>query len=216
MSAAIRRLRRPWTVLSRAWGSFAPTAHNPMGGICPCGPNKRLSGRLSSRTRKLVRAGRHSPSTEAVGRFRLRLWRSCPRRTPRPPSHSSTAGMSYRIRSAFFPKRKFYGQANRACITCNTYSVPYKGKTLKKTPFSKMTEYTDTSVYYILYFPYFPVPQPVEKCIQLQLIQTELDPVIGVTTPCLVTIRSQLSLFVFSQAPKRPHRRRGWCYTPKP
>ena len=84
MSAAIRRLRRPWTVLSRAWGSFVPTAHNPMGGIRPCGPNKRLSGRLSSRTRKLVRAGRHSPSTEAVGRFRLRSWRSCPRRTPRP------------------------------------------------------------------------------------------------------------------------------------
>ena len=49
-----------------------------------------------------------------------------------PPSHSSTAGMSYRIRSAFFPKRKFYGQANRACITCNTYSVPYKGKPSKK------------------------------------------------------------------------------------
>ena len=49
-----------------------------------------------------------------------------------PPSHSFTAGMSYRIRSAFFPKRKFYGQVNRARITCNTYSVPYKGKTLKK------------------------------------------------------------------------------------
>ena len=65
-------------------------------------------------------------------------------------SHSSTAGMPYRIRSAFFPKRKFYGQANRACITCNTYSVPYKGKPLKKTPFSKITEYTDTFMYYIL------------------------------------------------------------------
>ena len=61
-----------------------------------------------------------------------------------------------------------------------------------------MGEYTDTSVYYILYFPYFPVPQPVEKCIQLQLIQTELDPVIGVTTPCLVTIPLRLSLLVFS------------------
>ena len=48
-----------------------------------------------------------------------------------PPSHSSTAGMSYRIRSAFFPKWKFYGQVERACITCNTYSVPYKGKDLK-------------------------------------------------------------------------------------
>ena len=44
----------------------------------------------------------------------------------------SAADTSCRIRSAFFPKRKFYGQANRACITCNTYSVPYKGKTLKK------------------------------------------------------------------------------------
>ena len=31
-----------------------------------------------------------------------------------------------------FPKRKVYGQANRACITCNTYSPAYKGKTLKK------------------------------------------------------------------------------------
>ena len=31
-----------------------------------------------------------------------------------------------------FPKRKFYGQANHACITCNTYSVPYKGKSPKK------------------------------------------------------------------------------------
>ena len=81
---AIRRLRRPWTVLSRAWGSFVPTAHDLMGGIRPCGPNKRLSGRLSSRTRNFVRAGRHSPFTEAVGRFRLRSWRSCPRRTPRP------------------------------------------------------------------------------------------------------------------------------------
>ena len=36
-----------------------------------------------------------------------------------------------------------------------------------------MGEYTDTSVYYIPYFLYFPVPQPVEKCIQSQLIQTE-------------------------------------------
>ena len=36
-----------------------------------------------------------------------------------------------------------------------------------------MGEYTDTFICYILYFPYFPVPQPVEKCIQSQLIQTE-------------------------------------------
>jgi len=42
-----------------------------------------------------------------------------------------------------------------------------------------MGEYTDTSVYYIPYFPYFPVPQPVEKCIQLQLIQTEYTARIG-------------------------------------
>ena len=67
-----------------------------------------------------------------------------------------------------------------------------------------MTEYTDTSVYYILYFPYFPVPQPVEKCIQLQLIQTELDPVIGVTTPCLVTVSSRFGSIVFSRAPLPP------------
>ena len=44
----------------------------------------------------------------------------------------SAADTSCRIRSAFFPKRKVYGQANRACITCNTYSVPYKGKDPKK------------------------------------------------------------------------------------
>ena len=55
---------------------------------------------------------------------------------------------------------------------------PIKEKT-QKTPFSKITEYTDTSVYYILYFPYFPVPQPVEKCIQFQLIQTEYTARIG-------------------------------------
>ena len=42
-----------------------------------------------------------------------------------------------------------------------------------------MGEYTDTSVYYILCFPYFPVPQPVEKCIQSQLIQTEYTVRIG-------------------------------------
>ena len=34
-------------------------------------------------------------------------------------------------------------------------------------------------MYYILYFPYFPVPQPVEKCIQSQLIQTEYTARIG-------------------------------------
>ena len=42
-----------------------------------------------------------------------------------------------------------------------------------------MGEYNDTSVYYILYFPYFPVPQPVEKCIQFQLIQTGYTACIG-------------------------------------
>ena len=46
-----------------------------------------------------------------------------------------------------------------------------------------MGEYTDTSVYYILYFPYFPVPQPVEKCIQSQLIQTEYTARIGEYRP---------------------------------
>ena len=61
----------------------------------------------------------------------------------------------------------------RVVFTCNTYSAAYKGKPRKKTPFPKITEYTDTSVYYIPYFPYFPVPQPVEKCIQSRLIQTE-------------------------------------------
>ena len=66
MSAAIRRPHRPWTVLSRAWGSFAPTAHDPMAGIRPCGPDERPSGRLSSQTRKLVRADRHLPSTTAI------------------------------------------------------------------------------------------------------------------------------------------------------
>ena len=34
-------------------------------------------------------------------------------------------------------------------------------------------------MYYILYFPYFPVPQPVEKCIQFRLIQTEYTARIG-------------------------------------
>ena len=45
------------------------TAHDLMGGICPCGPNKRLSGRLSSRTRELVHVGRHSPPTPPVNGF---------------------------------------------------------------------------------------------------------------------------------------------------
>ena len=64
-------------------------------------------------------------------------------------------------------------------FTCNTYSPAYKGKGPKKTPFSKISEYTDTFICYILYFPYFPVPQPVEKCIQSQLIQTEHTARIG-------------------------------------
>ena len=42
-----------------------------------------------------------------------------------------------------------------------------------------MGEYTDTFICYILYFPYFPVPQPVEKCIQSRLIQTEYTARIG-------------------------------------
>ena len=44
----------------------------------------------------------------------------------------STADTSCRIRSAFFPKWKFYEQVERACITCNTYSAAYKGKPSKK------------------------------------------------------------------------------------
>ena len=46
-----------------------------------------------------------------------------------------------------------------------------------------MGEYTDTSVYYIPYFLYFPVPQPVKKCIQSQLIQTEYTACIGEYKP---------------------------------
>ena len=167
MSAAIRRLRRPWTVLSRAWGSFVPTAHNPMGGIRPCGPNKRPSERLSSQTRK-----------------------TCPRRPPfaihgggwtvpastmaimsaadaAPPSHSSTAGMSYRIRSAFFPKRKFYEQVGRACITCNTYSPAYKGKEPKNSlsPKSLNTLIHQCITFYIfLIFQYLSLWKSVFSC----------------------------------------------------
>ena len=55
---------------------------------------------------------------------------------------------------------------------------PIKGKA-QKTPFSKIGEYTDTFICYILCFPYFPVSQPVEKCIQSQLIQTEYTARIG-------------------------------------
>ena len=121
---AIRRLRRPWTVLSRAWGSFAPTAHNPMGGIYPCGPNKRPSKRFSSRTRKLVRAGRHSPSTEAVGR--LRSWRPCPRRTPR----------LFRIRlfpteTHFFRNGKFTDRRGAPVSPVTRIQSPIKEKTQK-------------------------------------------------------------------------------------
>jgi hypothetical protein len=132
MSAAIRRLRRPWTVLSRAWGSFVPTAHNPMGGIRPCGPNERPSGRLSSRTRKLVRAGRHSPSMEAVGRFRLRSWRSCPRRTPRPfrirpPRACRIASDPHFFRNGSFTDRRIVPVSSVTRI-----QSPIKGKDLKK------------------------------------------------------------------------------------
>ena len=45
------------------------TAHDLMGGICPCGPNKRPSKRFSSRMRKLVRAGRHKPFTTSWAAF---------------------------------------------------------------------------------------------------------------------------------------------------
>ena len=48
-------------------------------------------------------------------------------------------------------------------------------------------------MYYILCFPYFPVPQPVEKCIQSRLIQTEYTAEIGEYKPLFghssVTIR---------------------------
>ena len=35
-------------------------------------------------------------------------------------------------------------------FTCNMYSVPYKGKRPQKTPFPKISEYTDTFICYIL------------------------------------------------------------------
>ena len=117
MSAAIRRLRRPWTVLSRAWGSFVPTAHNPMGGIRPCGPNERPSGRLSSQTRKTL-------SAPAAIRH---PWRRLDGSGSDHGDHVRGGHVvPHPIR--IFPKRKFYGQANHACITCNTYSPAYKGK----------------------------------------------------------------------------------------
>ena len=55
------------------WAAFAPVdrINAPLDGFHP-------------KRGKLVRAGRHSPSMEAVGRFRPQPWRSCPRRTPRP------------------------------------------------------------------------------------------------------------------------------------
>ena len=62
----------------------------------------------------------HRASTPPVDNFRLGH------------GNLSEADTSCRIRSAFFPKRKVYGQANRACITCNTYSPAYKGKDPKK------------------------------------------------------------------------------------
>ena len=128
-----------------------------------------------------------------------------------PLPHSPVSGGN-----AFFPKRKFYGQANRARITCNTYSVPYKGKDPKKTPFSKIGEYTDTSVCYIPYFPYFPVPQPVEKCIQSQLIQTEYTARIGEYKTLFGHTSVTIGPACIRSDPKRPHRRQGRCYTPKP
>ena len=53
--ASRSRTRRPFRQKP-----FTPTA---MGGICLCGPNKRPSERFSSRTWKVVRIGRRSPST---------------------------------------------------------------------------------------------------------------------------------------------------------
>ena len=71
---------------------------------------------------------------------------------------------------------------NRLYSLVTRIHPPIKGKA-QKTPFSKITEYTDTFICYILYFPYFPVPQPVEKCIQSQLIQTEHTARIGEYKP---------------------------------
>ena len=122
---AIRRLRRPWTVLSRAWGSFAPTAHNPMGGIRPCGPNKRPSKRFSSRTRKAC--PRRPPFAVHGGGRTAPIMATMSATDAAPLPHSPVSDGN-----AFFPKRKVYGQAGRARITCNTYSVPYKRKDPKK------------------------------------------------------------------------------------
>ena len=131
MSAAIRRLRRPWTVLFRAWGSFVPTAHNPMGGIRPCGPNKRPSKRFSSRTRKLAApaAIRHPRRrSDGSGSDHGDHARGG-RRAPFAFVHRGHV-VSHPIR--IFSETEVLRTGETACITCNTYSVPYKGKTLKK------------------------------------------------------------------------------------
>ena len=113
----------------------------PVSRIRPCGPNKRPSEGLSSRTRQtLSMSAVHRASTPLVDNFRLGHGNlsaiGCPRGvwTALAPIMAiiSAADTSCRIRSAFFPKRKVYGQANHARITCNTYSAAYKGKPRKK------------------------------------------------------------------------------------
>ena len=121
MSAAIRRLRRPWTVLSRAWGSFVPTAHNPMGGIRPCGPNKRPSERLSSQTRKTC--PRRPPFAIHGGGWTV----------PAPiMAIMSAADTSCRIRSAFFRNGSFTGRRITPVSPVTRIQSPIKEKALKK------------------------------------------------------------------------------------
>ena len=79
MSAAIRRLRRPWTVLSRAWGSFVPTAHNPMVDFLP-----RLKAGDSYSTSLM---GHHGSVGSRFAGDRVAAGRS------QPPSHIASTGV---------------------------------------------------------------------------------------------------------------------------
>ena len=120
-TAAIYRLRRPWTV-------FIPNAKT-----CLCRPFMTRWTAFAPRDRINAPLSGFHPKRETCLRTTAI---GCPRGVWTAPAPimaiMSAADTSCRIRSAFFPKRKVYGQANRACITCNTYSVPYKGKDLKK------------------------------------------------------------------------------------
>ena len=78
-----------------------------------------------------------------------------------------------------------------------------------------MDEYTDTSVYYILCFPYFPVPQPVEKCIQLQLIQTEYTVRIGEYEAAFVYDSVTIRLGCIQSGPKTAPSSPGLVLHPK-